>query len=232
MGMRHAAVAVQTGNYSTELYGQQLLAQLPSDAILFSQDAWFTLLYLQHVERWRPDLTVLLQGEVFFPQYFAPLSTARLPNIRLTSTAEPMAMSTWDYFWYLSRINQEEHPLFWDPDPDLQKHVAAHLLPQGLLFAFHPDQKMSLTPQALRAHQQLVAHPVQRIVQDDRDGEASRLLARKLQLIGLYFKQRGFVDEAASMYQTGLHLRPNDAQLRSAYEKATSAAIVLATALL
>ena len=217
MGRQHAAVASQTDNYSTELYGQQLLAQLPSDAILFSQDAWFTLLYLQHVERQRPDLTVLLQGAVFFPQYFAPLSKARFPYIRLTSTAEPMAMSSWNYFWYLSRINREDHPLFWDPDPDFQKYLAAYLLPQGLLFAFNPDQKTQLTPQVFQTHQQLVTHTVQRITQVDGDGETSRFLARKLQLIGLYFKQSGLGDEAANMYETGLRLRPDDDQLRTAY---------------
>jgi tetratricopeptide (TPR) repeat protein len=217
MGRYHAAVAMQTDNYSTELYGQQLLAQLPADAILFSQDAWFTLLYLQHVERRRPDLTVLLQGAVFFPQYFAPLSKARFPDIRLTSTAETIAMSTWDYFWYLSRINQEEHPLFWDPEPDLQKHLAAYLFPQGLLFAFNPYQKVQLTSQVLQTHQQLVTYTVSRIAQGDCDGETSRFLARKLQLIGLYFKQQGFLDEATNMYQIGLRLRPNDDQLRSVY---------------
>lgn len=217
MGRHHAAVAMQTSNYSAELYGRQLLAQLPSDAVLFSQDAWFTLLYLQHVERRRPDLTVLLQGAVFFPQYFAPLSKARFPYIRLTSTAEPIVMSTWDYFWYLSRINREDHPLFWDPDPDFQKHLTAYLLPQGLLFAFNPYQKTQLTPQVFQTHQQLVTHTVQRIAQDDCDGETSRFLARKLQLMGLYFKQWGFVDEAANMYQTGLRLRPDDDPLRTAY---------------
>jgi tetratricopeptide (TPR) repeat protein len=217
LAKHHAAVAAQTGNYSAELYGQQLLAQLPSDAILFSQDAWFTLLYLQHVERQRPDLTVLLQGAVFFPQYFAPLSKARFPDIRLTNTAEPIAMSAWDYFWYFSRMNREDHPLFWDPDPDFQKHFAAYLLPQGLLFAFHPEQKTQLTPPVLQTHQQLVAHTVQRIAQVDYDGETSRFLARKLQLLGLYFKQWGLVAAAANMYETGLRLRPDDAQLRTAY---------------
>jgi len=217
MGRHHAAVASQTNSYAAELYGQQLLAQLPSDAIFFSQDAWFALLYLQHIERRRPDLTVLLQGAMFFPQYFAPLSKAQFPYIRLTNTAEPMAMSSWDYFWYLSRINREDHPLFWDPDPDFQKYLAAYLLPQGLLFAFSPEQKTQLTPQVFQTHQQRVTHMVQHIAQVDPDGETSRFLARKLQLIGLYFKQWGLVDEAANMYETGLRLRPDDAQLRTTY---------------
>ena len=116
--MRHLAVTDQTGNYSADLYGQHLLGQLPPDAILFSDYSWFPLLYLQNVERQRPDLTVLLQGDVLTPQYYAPLSHKRFPNIRLASSPQPVMMSTKDYFWFLSNMNQEDHPLFWDPEPD------------------------------------------------------------------------------------------------------------------
>jgi hypothetical protein len=217
MGVRHAAVASQAGNYSAELYGKQLLAHLPPNAIVFSQDAWFKLLYLQHVERQRPDLTVLLQGEIFTPHYFAPISATRFPNIQLTAETKPVAMSTVDYFWYLARLNEHEHPLFWDPEPDFDQQLAEHLLPQGFLYALHPSHTTPLTPQVLHTHRELLTRAVPALLQHDRDGEAARFLARKMKLLGLHFKRRGFLDETVHMYQRGLHLRPDDYWLRNNY---------------
>src|SRR5215475_8096180 len=113
---RTVVVANQSRNYSTELYGKQLLAQLPSDAIFFSDYSWFPLLYLQQVERRRPDLTLLLQNEVFFPSQFAFLSKKRFPDIALVTSAETVRMSSFEYFQQLCELNQQDHPFFWDAD--------------------------------------------------------------------------------------------------------------------
>jgi tetratricopeptide (TPR) repeat protein len=215
--MRHLAVTDQTGNYSAALYGQHLLRQLPSDAILFSDYSWFPLLYLQNVERQRPDLTVLLQGDVLTPQYYAPLSHKRFPNIRLASSPQPVMMSTEDYLLFLSKINHEDHSLFWDPEPDHAVSLDAHFLPQGLLFAFNPLQETAITPQVLRTHRQLVAHATTQILTGSDDQDATQMLASKLTFIGRYLKKRGFAAEAAQMYQTGLSIRPEDYYLRNEY---------------
>src|SRR5262249_47547607 len=119
--VRHVPVANQPTNYSTELYGKQLLEQLPPEAILFCEYAWFPLVYLQQVERQRPDLTFILQGEVFTPDHFTLVSTKRFPNIRPVTSDKPITISTTHYFWLLSRLNEKEHPLFWDPDTQYQK---------------------------------------------------------------------------------------------------------------
>ena len=188
--MHHVAVADQTGNYSAELYGKHLLEQLPSDAILFSDYSWFPLLYLQAVERQRPDLTVLLQGDVLTPEYYAPLSTKRFPDILLSNNTEPMMMSTGEYFWFLSYINYKDHPLFWDPDPDSHAALSDYLLPEGLLFAFNPFQKAEITPQVLLKHQQLVDYATTRIMAGPHDDEAAQLLASKLYFIGKHLKSK------------------------------------------
>src|SRR5262249_38098102 len=132
---RHVNLANQSKNYSTELYGKQLLEQLPSDAIFFSQYAWFPLLYLQQVEQTRPDVTLLLHSEIFFTSEFAFLSQKRFPYITLVTSAEPVRMSTFEYFQQLCKLNQQDHPLFWDADSQFQALFDAYLLPQGLLFA-------------------------------------------------------------------------------------------------
>ena len=112
--VHHEAIAYQSANYSTELYGKQLLEQLPPDAILFCEYSWFPLLYLQQVERQRPELTFLLQGEVLFPKYYTLVSKKRFPNIHHVTSDRPITITTFDYFWLLSRLNAKDHPLVSD----------------------------------------------------------------------------------------------------------------------
>jgi tetratricopeptide (TPR) repeat protein len=214
---RHIAVANQTGNYSTELYGKQLLEQLPSDAIFFSDYAWFPLLYLQHVERRRPDLTLLLQNEIFFPSLFAFLSKARVPNIMLGTSSEPVRMSPVEYFWRLCMMNQKDHPLFWDADRELQSMFDKYLLPEGLLFAFTPGREIDITPQVLQTHQDLLAHSTHRILHGTLDTEGYDFLSGKINLIGLYFRRRDLDTAAAEMYRAGLSLQPDSFDLRNNY---------------
>jgi tetratricopeptide (TPR) repeat protein len=215
MFLRNVAIANQSGNYSTELYGKQLLEQLPSDAIFFSDYSWFPLLYLQQVERRRPDLTLLLQSEIFFPSQFAFLSKKRLPNITMVTSAEPVRMSSLEYFQQLCKLNQQDHPLFWDPEYQFQIMFDEYLLPKGLVFAFTPEQKVVMTPQILQAHQDLLAHSLQRILYGDM--EDYDFLSSKIDLIGLYFQRRGLYDTASAMYKAGLMLQPDSFDLHNNY---------------
>ena len=141
--VRHFPVVNQAANYSTELYGKLLLEQLPPEAILFCEYSWFPMLYLQQVEHQRPDLSFILQGEVFSPYHFTLVSTKRLPNIQQVTSDTPITVSTVNYFWLLSQLNAKDHPLFWDPDAQYQQDFSEYLLPQGLLFTFHPRSAAS-----------------------------------------------------------------------------------------
>jgi tetratricopeptide (TPR) repeat protein len=215
--LRHIDVAGQSGNYSTELYGKQLLERLPSDAIFFSDYSWFPLLYLQQVERRRPDLTLLLQSEVFLPSQFAYPSTKRFPYITLVTSAEPVRMSSGAYFQQLCKLNQQDHPLFWDADSQFQTMFDEYLLPEGLVFAFTPGQKVNLTPQVLQAHRDLLAHSTQRILHGTIDMEGYNFLSGKINQIGLYFAHRRLDAEAVAMYKAGLSINPGSFDLHNNY---------------
>ncbi len=151
--VRHNPIANQAENYSTALYGKQLLEQLPADAILFCEYAWFPLLYLQQIEQQRPDLTFIVQGEVFAPRYFSPLSTDRFPNIRARLTSDtPVMMSILDYFLRLSRLNEQEHPLFWDADGQYQKFFTDYLSPLAAEAEKTYQEALSIRPQEPSVH--------------------------------------------------------------------------------
>jgi tetratricopeptide (TPR) repeat protein len=214
---RHLGVANQAGNYSAELYGKQLLEQLPANAILFSDHSWFILLYMQQVERWRPDFTLLLQSEIFIPSQFAFLSKERFPNIEMVTSDQLIRISTVEYFWRLSKLNQEDHALFWEADRQFQKMFDNYLCPEGWLFAFTPGKEATITPEILRAHEDLLMDSVQRILHGIRDNETYDFFATRMNYIGLYFRRRGLDDEAAKMYRAGLRIQPERFDLRNNY---------------
>jgi len=214
---RHHPIANQAENYSTALYGKQLLEQLPADAILFCHYSWFPLLYLQQVEQWRPDLTFILQGEIFMPRYFSFISKKRFPNIRLVTSDTPVVLSNLEYFWRLSRLNEPEHPLFWDPDGQYQQYLADYLLPRGLLFAFTPDARVDITPDILRTHWQLLSRSINRILQGALEDSTTFFLADKLSLIASYLKRTGLAGEAEKTYQEALSIRPQEPSVRTSY---------------
>ncbi|MGE3540962.1 MAG: DUF2723 domain-containing protein [Candidatus Tectimicrobiota bacterium] len=214
---RHEAIANQAANYSTELYGKQLLEQLPPDAILFCEYAWFPLLYLQQVERQRPDLSTILQGEVLFPTYYKLISEKRFPNIQHVKSDAPVVISTAEYFWLLARLNAKDHPLFWDPAPKNQRHLSEHLVPEGLLFRLHPSETVAVTPEILRDHWQRVSRSISRILQGRLEDSATFFLAHKLNQIASHLRHIGAMPEAVHTYEAILSLRPLDKITRNNY---------------
>jgi tetratricopeptide (TPR) repeat protein len=215
--VRHESIAYQTTNYSTELYGKQLLEQLPLDAILFCEYSWFPLVYLQQVERQRPELTFLLQGEILFPRYYTLVSKKRFPNIHHVTSDKPITISTFDYFWLLSRLNTKDHPLFWDATPQDHIILDEHLLPEGLLFSFHPNDTVALTPDVLRTHWKLISHSTNRILQGELEDSATFFLSHKLNVMALYLRRIGLATEAAKMYQAALSMKPEYPVTRNNY---------------
>jgi tetratricopeptide (TPR) repeat protein len=217
-GLRHAPFVLQSENYSAEIYGKQLLEQLPSEAIFFSSYAWFPLLYLQQVEHRRPDLTVLLQSEMFYPSRFAFLSQKRLPNVTLVTSDRPVQMSSVEYFWEFCRLNHQTHALFWEPDGQFQKLFEEYLRPEGLLFAFTPWRDVTITADVWQRHIMLLSRATQRILHPvPPDTESQELLAEKVNFLGLYFQRRGLYTEAAMTYQVGLLLSPDRFDLHTNY---------------
>jgi tetratricopeptide (TPR) repeat protein len=214
---RHFPVARQTDNYSAEIYGKHLLDQLPPGALLFSEYAWFPLLYFQQVEHRRPDLTLMLQGEVFFPQYFPIASKQRFPNLHHLTSDEPVKMSTFKYFLHLTHLNEADHPLFWEPVAQHQTGLADHLIPQGFLFSFHPSTNVNVTADHLVDHWKTTSRIMQQVLRDVPDEEAISLLTHKLNFIANFFRDAGMDAEAEKTYRIALGIWPRSQTARHNY---------------
>jgi tetratricopeptide (TPR) repeat protein len=159
----------------------------------------------------------LLQSEIFIPSQFAFLSKERFPNIKLVTSDQLIRISTVEYFWRLAKLNQEDHALFWEADRQFQKMVDNYLCPEGWLFAFTPGKEVTITPEILRAHENLLADSVHRILHGIRDNETYDFFATRMNYIGLYFRRSGLDDAAAKMYRAGLRIQPDRFDLRNNY---------------
>jgi tetratricopeptide (TPR) repeat protein len=213
----HISKSNLTNNYSAEIYGKQLLDQLPTNAILFGSYSWFPLTYLQKVEQRRPDLTVFLQGEIIRPDFFSYPSKDRFPNVLFSETGHVFTASTKDYFWLFSKMNHKDHPIFWDPDPFYKISINNHLIPKGLLFSFNPFKETEYTRKTLNRHYELLTDSAMRILQESNDIEALKFIASRIYYIGIHFKRINLINDAANMYRLGITLNPDDVFIRNAY---------------
>jgi tetratricopeptide (TPR) repeat protein len=174
-------------------------------------------LYFQQVEHRRPDLTLMLQGEVFFPQYFPLASKQRFPNLHHLTSDEPVTMSTFKYFLHLTHLNEDDHPLFWEPVAQHQTGLAEHLIPQGFLFSFHPSTNMNITAEHLADHWKTTARITQQVLQDVHDEEAISLLTHKLNFIANFFRDANMDDEAEKTYRIALDIWPESQTVHHNY---------------
>jgi tetratricopeptide (TPR) repeat protein len=217
MAQQHRATASKSHDYSSAHFGKHLLAQLPTNAILFCDYSWFPLLYLQHIERRRPDLTFILQANVFFPHYFPPLSAHRFPNIRQVTRDTPEAMTTLDYFWELVERNTDTHQIFWEPNTHYAPILAQHLIPEGLLFRLQTTSPPHRTLPTPPAHWDQLETALPALLQQPADHEARAFLINKLSMLGWHFQLIDRKEDAARTYHMALRIWPDADKVRNNY---------------
>jgi tetratricopeptide (TPR) repeat protein len=150
----------------------------------------------------------MLQGELFFPQYFPLASKQRFPNLHHLTSDEPVTMSSFKYFLHLAYLNEGDHPLFWEPVAQHQTAFAEHLIPQGFLFSFHPSTNVYVTADHLVDHWKITARITQQVLQNGHDEEAIYLLGSKLNFIANFFRDAGMDAEAEKTYRIALGIWP------------------------
>jgi tetratricopeptide (TPR) repeat protein len=213
----HRNTAPKSHDYSSARFGTHLLTQLPTNAILFCDYSWFPLLYLQHIERRRPDLTFILQANVFLPHYFPPLSAHRFPNIRLVTHDTSVAMTALDYFWELVERNRNTHQIFWEPNAPYASLLAQHLIPDGLLFRLRPNGSLHRISQTPPTHWDQLETALPALLQQPADHEARAFLVNKLSILGRHFQLIDRKDDAARMYHMALRIWPDADKVRNNY---------------
>ncbi len=195
-------------DYSAKLIGKKILSDLPLDAIIFSEYMWFPLLYMQHIERRRPDLTVMLQGEILLPEYFETISKKRFPNINHLHQDHRNNMHAYDYFWELSAMNMAEHQIFVEPDGQLQSLIQDHLIPQGILFLFRPDKAGAISENDVNDYNDYLHRLAKEVAKNISNIEGQKYLANKIDYMAKFWSKLNYQEQAVISYDVAVSISP------------------------
>ncbi len=136
---------------SARTAAQANLLPLEPDALVFATTNWFAFRYLQDVEGMRPDVTVLLQGDLARPEFFTPVTAKRFPKL-VFPRAEEVRGKSYPFFRAMLRKNLGRSPVYWEPMDVLTPHVYGYLRPWRYLWRFDPNGMRASTPEEVRGY--------------------------------------------------------------------------------
>jgi tetratricopeptide (TPR) repeat protein len=204
-------------DYSTKLVGKKILSELPSDSILFSEYMWFPLLYLQQIEHRRPDLTFILQAEIFLPEYFETISKKRFPNIKQIDMSNNNDIMSYEYFWELAKANTDDHPLFWEPDSHTQELITEYITPRGMLFSFNPYKKREITRIEIEQMNTYLHKLLKYEMKLIENMEGRRYIANKINYIANFWSKLQNEDQVLKTYDTAIKVWPQGETINNNY---------------
>jgi tetratricopeptide (TPR) repeat protein len=203
------------------------LLPLPPNALVFATTNWFPFRYLQDVEGMRPDVTILLQGDLAKPEFFTPVTAKRFPRV-LIPTREEARGRSYPFFQALVRKNLGRAPIFWEPMDALTPNVAGYLRPWRYLWRFERGMRPSTSAelQGYRADLEVFLRAELESPVSLDPGAApnfdSRLLADRQRRIYHAFllgqsadvlKFQGRTADAIALTMLALHLTPDNPKL-------------------
>ena len=77
-------------NYDMPLEtARRVVSSLPEGAVYLTESSWFLLAYVRFIEQFRPDITLVYQPRVLFPEFFEPVgSTLKIVRTGTTESGE------------------------------------------------------------------------------------------------------------------------------------------------
>lgn len=148
--INHSIQNSQRSNYwNMRTIMKDSIKDLPSQAVIFTNHTLFGLNYLQQVEGYRPDISVLHLASVLAPQWFTKMEASNFPNIVVPSVPPEKLGHAPVFGSALLTDNIGTHPIFWEPTTEWNYLVAKYLIPGKYFFRISPTfSKQGLTPPA------------------------------------------------------------------------------------
>ena len=192
-------------DHSAKLLGKKMISELPLDSILFTNYMWFPLLYLQHIEHRRPDLTFILQAEVFFSKYFETISQERFPNINHLEVSAAKDIMDLDFFWALAGLNASEHRLFWESNNNLQDYVINHINPHGVAFSLDPRSPRPVSIREVIDNNNYINELIDFDRELSTNTEATLFIADQINSMANFWSKLQNDNQVVKIYQTALN---------------------------
>src|SRR5688572_4642551 len=172
---------------------------------------------MQQIEHRRPDLTFILQGEVFFPEYFEAISKKRFPNIRHIDTNKNNNRTLYEYFLELSKANLVERSLFLEPDGQFQKLVTDYISPHGLLFSFDLYKKREITKNEIEKMNTYLDNLLKEDMKSIKNIEGEYYIANKINYIANFWSELQNEDQVLKAYDTAVKAWPQGETINNNY---------------
>lgn len=113
--------------FTRDIY-RTILNGVPHNSIIFMVNTGFGLSYLQQIEGFRPDVTLLSVVDFMQPRVFTKVEQAKYPHVVVpTTTREKLGPS-------FIKANINDHPIYWEPSFKYNKLVLDQLVPDGFFF--------------------------------------------------------------------------------------------------
>ncbi len=119
---------------------------LPSGSVIFTNNSLFALNYLQQIEGYRPDLSILHQSSILAPEWFTKMEASNFPNIILPNTPSEKIGHAPLFGSALLTENIGAHPIFWEPTSRWNYLVSKYLIPGRYFFRISPTSSKEVNP--------------------------------------------------------------------------------------
>ena len=204
-------------DYSAKLIAKKIISELPLDSILFTNYTWFPLLYLQHIEHRRPDLTFILQAEAFFSKYFETISQQRFPNIKHPAISSAKNKIDFNFFWTLVDLNASKHPLFWESNMNLQDYVMDHINPYGILFSLDPQNIRPINNRSITRNSNYINDLAATYRDMAQNTEATLFITDQISSMANFWSKLQHDSQVINIYNAALNAWPEEPNTNNNY---------------
>jgi tetratricopeptide (TPR) repeat protein len=186
-------------------FSKSVFSEMANNAIVLSQVYYFQLSYLNQVENWRPDVTVINKSDFYAPDYFQKVRKRRFPNIAVPIVEEEFL------FPDLVNINLRGHPIYWEPNNEDDPKLDGRLIPNGYLYRVSRE-KRKISSSDFKEYEMRLREPLERAMQDPvffDDDEGMGLYQSIYSNLGFFFVHQNLYANALKMFKVVALLKPD-----------------------
>lgn len=180
---------------------KNVLYDIPSNAVIFSNRAWFGLGYLQQSEVYRPDITLFSVSSFLAPELFSKIDQAKFPNVTIPLEADKELGPA-----FLQQ-NIGSHPIYWEPNVMRNGLVEEYLIPEGLLFRLSPNPTQ-IDSEMIKSYLNRLPKQIN-FEKEIQDTEEKVFYGEIISGQGSFFLQRGQYELALHHFKLATGLLPN-----------------------
>lgn len=197
----------RAGYWNMRTIMKETVKDIPPQAMIFTNNTLFGLNYLQQVEGYRPDISILHLSSILAPKWFSKMEASKFPNIVVPDMLPEKRGKAPLFGSALLTENIEVHPIFWEPTAKWNYLVAKYLIPGKYFFKVSPtssNERSTLLNATVLTHSEKIAL-LENIKSEAERGFYAELFLGK----GMFFLEEGFYQNALPHLQLAVTFLPD-----------------------